>query len=63
MTAREPYVAPTEEESWPTLDADCRARSCKLPHVMERIGWVERKLTAKKFLLAWGVQRDSRRRV
>jgi hypothetical protein len=39
--------------SWATLGADCRARSYKMPCVVARTGWVERKLTAKEWLLAW----------
>jgi hypothetical protein len=44
---------PTENESWPTLGADCRVKTYKLPCVLASTGWVERILTVKELLLAW----------
>jgi hypothetical protein len=46
-------VKPTENESWPTLGADCRVKKYKLPCVLASTGWVERILTVKELLLAW----------
>jgi hypothetical protein len=54
MTSGDPCADPTKgSSSWPTLGADCRARSYKLPCVLARTGWVERKMTAKDLLLGW----------
>jgi hypothetical protein len=54
MTPGESCAAPTRgSSSWPTLGANYRDRSYKLPCVVVRTEWVERKPTAKDLLLVW----------